>query len=158
MKTILIAIDYDPTAKTVAEIGYNLGKDMNAKVILLHVVVNPAYYSSAIYSPIMGFGGYINTDFWDPEVVQTIRRETYVYLDKVREHLGGDNVETLVAEGDTADKIVETAINKSADVIVIGSHSRKWMEEILMGSVTHDVVKASNIPLFIIPTKHIIPS
>jgi nucleotide-binding universal stress UspA family protein len=35
----------------------------------------------------------------------------------------------------------------------MGSHSRKWLEKILMGSVTEEVLHKSSIPLFIIPTK-----
>jgi nucleotide-binding universal stress UspA family protein len=39
------------------------------------------------------------------------------------------------------------------DIIVIGSHSQKWLENILMGSVTEKVMHLSTIPLFIIPTR-----
>jgi hypothetical protein len=38
LNKILIAIDYDPTVKKVAEEGYSMAKEMYAKVILLHVV------------------------------------------------------------------------------------------------------------------------
>jgi nucleotide-binding universal stress UspA family protein len=40
-----------------------------------------------------------------------------------------------------------------ADVIVIGSHSRKWLENIVMGSVTEKVLHHTSIPLLIVPTK-----
>jgi nucleotide-binding universal stress UspA family protein len=36
----------------------------------------------------------------------------------------------------------------------MGSHSRKWLENIVMGSVTEKVLHHTSIPLFIIPTKH----
>ena len=39
MKKILIALDYDPPAQKIAETGYALAKDMNAEVVLLHVVL-----------------------------------------------------------------------------------------------------------------------
>jgi nucleotide-binding universal stress UspA family protein len=35
----------------------------------------------------------------------------------------------------------------------MGTHSRKWLENIVMGSVAEDVLNHSQIPLFIIPTK-----
>jgi nucleotide-binding universal stress UspA family protein len=35
----------------------------------------------------------------------------------------------------------------------MGSHSQKWLENIIMGSVTQEVLRKTNIPLFIIPTK-----
>jgi len=40
-----------------------------------------------------------------------------------------------------------------ADIIVMGSHSRRWLENIVMGSVTEEVLHHTSIPLFIIPTK-----
>jgi len=41
----------------------------------------------------------------------------------------------------------------NADIIVMGSHSRKWLESIIMGSETEVVLKKTVIPLFIVPTK-----
>ena len=35
----------------------------------------------------------------------------------------------------------------------MGSHSRRWLENILMGSVAEKVLHHSTIPIFIIPTK-----
>ena len=46
MKKILIAVDYDPSAETIARQGYQLAKSMNAQVVLLHVVADSTYYSS----------------------------------------------------------------------------------------------------------------
>jgi nucleotide-binding universal stress UspA family protein len=37
------------------------------------------------------------------------------------------------------------------DVIVMGSHSRRGLEKILMGSVAEKVLRNSTLPLFIIP-------
>jgi phosphomannomutase len=59
MKKVLIALDYNPTAQKVAEAGFSMAKAMGAEVVLLHVVTDPVYYSSAEYSPIMGFSGYL---------------------------------------------------------------------------------------------------
>jgi len=35
----------------------------------------------------------------------------------------------------------------------MGSHSRKWLENILIGSVDEKVLHHTTIPLFIVPTK-----
>ena len=62
MKKILIALDYDPSAQKIAEAGFLLAKSMNAEATLLHIIADPVYYSSTIYDPIMGFGGYSAID------------------------------------------------------------------------------------------------
>jgi len=40
-----------------------------------------------------------------------------------------------------------------ADIIVMGSHSKRWLEKIVTGSVTEEVLRDSRIPLFIVPIK-----
>ncbi len=47
----------------------------------------------------------------------------------------------LVKEGDFAGTILETAKDLHADLIVMGSHSQKWLENILVGSVTEKVLR-----------------
>ncbi len=153
MKKILIALDYDPTAQKVAETGFALAKAMSAELILLHVVAAPVYYSSEAYSPIMGFGGYFGTDFLQPNVTEDLKRASLDYLEKTKKHLGDSTIQTEITTGDAAESIIETAKILNADIIVMGSHSKKWLEKILMGSVTEKVLHHTTIPLFIVPTQ-----
>ena len=43
MKKVLIALDYNPTAQKVAEVGFSLAKSMNAEITLLHVITDPVF-------------------------------------------------------------------------------------------------------------------
>ena len=40
-KKVLIALDYNPTAQKVAEVGFSMAKSMNAEITLLHVISDP---------------------------------------------------------------------------------------------------------------------
>jgi len=153
MKKILIALDYDPTAQKIAEGGLALAKAIGAEVILLHVISDPVYYSSTDYSPIMGFTGYLNTDPLQLNTIEMLKTASLNFLEKSKNHLGDQTIQTMVTEGDFADSILKTAKSIHADIIVMGSHSRKWLENIVMGSVTEEVLRHSTIPLYIIPTK-----
>jgi nucleotide-binding universal stress UspA family protein len=153
MKKVLIALDYDPTAQKVAETGFSLAKSMEAKVVLLHVIADPIYYSSTDYSPIMGFTGYMDMGPLQIDSVDGLKKASQYFLDKSKHHLGDDTIETLVKEGDFAESILKTAKDLHIDIIVMGSHSRRLLDEILMGSVTEKVLHHTSIPLFIIPTK-----
>ena len=153
MKKILIALDYDPTAKKVAEIGFDFAKTMGAEIVLLHVISDPVYYSSTDYSPIMGFKGYLNTDPLQLNTIEVLKTASLNFLDKTRIHLGDSTIQTIVEEGDFADSIIKTAKKLHIDMIILGSHSQKWLENIVMGSVTKEVLRQSEIPLLIIPTK-----
>ena len=70
-----------------------------------------------------------------------------------KKHLGDVTIQTDLKEGDFADSILAAAKEFHADIVVIGSHSRKWLENIVMGSVTEKVLRHTSIPLFIVPTK-----
>jgi len=143
MKKILIAIDYDQTAKKVAEVGFKLAKSLNAEVILLHVVSNPVlYYASYMaMAPVQIKGNH------------ELKAVSQDFLEKTKHDLGDDTIQTIVEEGAIAESILETAREHETDIIVLGTHSRKWLENILLGSVAEYVLNHTTLPLFIIPTK-----
>jgi len=103
MKKVLIALDYDPTAKKVAEVGFEFAKAMGAEVVLIHVISDPVYYSSTDYSPIMGFTGYMNTDPLQLNTIEVLKTASLNFLDKTRSHLGDSTIQTVVEEGDFAE-------------------------------------------------------
>ncbi|RPH31868.1 MAG: universal stress protein [Bacteroidales bacterium] len=143
IKKVLIALDYDPTAQKIAESGFLLAKSMGAKVILLHVVVDLVYYSVS----------YLNMGPLQLDSVADLNHASLLFLEKTKKHLGDETIQIIVMEGGFADSILIVAKNLHADIIVMGSHSQKWFENILMGSVTEKVLHHTTIPLFIIPTK-----
>jgi nucleotide-binding universal stress UspA family protein len=153
MKKILIALDYDPTAQKVAEAGYSWAKSLKAQVVLLHVIADPAYYSSLEYSPITGFAGYMDMSTNRLDSPEGLIKASHQYLDKTKRHLGDTEIETVIKEGDFARTILNTAKELKADMIVMGSHSRNWLENIVMGSVTEKVLHGAKIPLLIIPVR-----
>ena len=151
MKKILIALDYNPTAQKIAEAGYELAKSMNAQIILMHVVADYTYYSSLDYSPIMGFDQFSNLGAVQIDSAMELEKAANEYLEKSKTHLGDTSIKTLVKDGDTGDAILEAAQNLDVDLIVLGSHSRRGLDKILMGRVAEKVLRHSKIPLFIIP-------
>jgi len=153
MKTVLIALDYNPTAQKVAETGYSLAESLKAKVILLHIFTDPTFYATSGFDPIMGYDGFVDVSPLVLENTEGLKDASLQYLNKIRQHLGDDTIQTLVDEGDIAETILSTAKKQHADVVVMGSHSQRWLENIVMGSVTEKVVNKSSVPLFIIPTK-----
>jgi nucleotide-binding universal stress UspA family protein len=153
MKKVLIALDYDPTAQKIAEAGFALAKSITAEVILLHVIADPVYYSSTAYSPIMGFTGFTDIDPLQQDHIESMKKAARHFLDESKKHLGDEKISTVVTDGDFAESILATAKETGADIIVMGSHSRRWLEAVLMGSITEKVLHETTIPLFIIPTK-----
>ncbi len=152
-KKVMIALDYDPSAQKVADAGFSMAKAMNAEVVLLHVISDPVYYASTEYSPIMGLTDSLGVDPLKFDGIDRLREVSQHFLNTIKHHLGDDTVVTVLKEGEFADSILKAAKDNHADIIVLGSHSRKWLENIVMGSVTNDVLRQTSIPLFIVPMK-----
>lgn len=153
LEKVLIALDYDPTAQKVAEMGFKLAKALKAEIILMHVITDVMYYSSLDYSPIMGYTGLMNLSQIELNNVDGLTKASNHFLDKTKHHLGDSTIKTIVEEGDCAESILIVAKKQHANIIVMGSHSKKWLENIIMGSVTEKVLHETTIPLFIVPTK-----
>ena len=156
MKKLLIALDYEPSAERIAETGHSIATALQAETILLHVIAEPAYYSSLAYSPIMGFGGFVDNFNMgvDTDIQNDIRKQTQVFLDQSKNHLGDSKITTLIAEGDFAESIVKAAENVQADMIIMGSHSRRGLDKLLMENVAEKVLHLSQIPVLVIPIKN----
>jgi nucleotide-binding universal stress UspA family protein len=142
MKKVLITLDYDLTSQKVAQTGFNIAKAMNAEIILLHVISKPLFY----YTQYSGM-------YQQLELRDDLKKAAQSFLDKTKLDLGHEAIQTLITEGDSAEQILDSAKNTKADIVVMGTHSRKWLENILMGTVAEKVLKHATIPLFIVPTK-----
>jgi len=140
---ILISLDYSPTAQKVAEAGYALAISMGAEVILLHVVLELANYSYT----------YLNMGPLQLDSAVELKDASIQFLDKTKRHLNDINIKTIVVEGAFAESILSAARQLHANIIVMGSHSHSWLENIVVGSVTEKVLNKTTIPLFIVPTK-----
>ncbi len=54
-----------------------------------------------------------------------------------------------VTYGDPVDQIVEYAMEKHSDLIIMGTHGAKGLEKILLGSVAERVLKRAHCPVLI---------
>jgi nucleotide-binding universal stress UspA family protein len=152
MKKVLIALDYNPTAQKVAESGHSIAKAIGAEVYLMHVIADPGYYAQD-YSPIMGFSGYAYEGRPDFTGIGSLTQSSQDFLEQAKNHLFDKDIHILIKEGSAAEQIIRSAKELSVDMIVMGSHSRKWLAQILMGSVTETVLNQTETPVLVIPTK-----
>ncbi len=60
------------------------------------------------------------------------------------------SVEFFVCEGEPPEVIVETAVEKKADLIALGTYGRKGLKRLLMGSVTSQVILNSPCDVLVV--------
>ncbi|MBS0290103.1 MAG: universal stress protein [Proteobacteria bacterium] len=143
---IVVAIDGSETAKIALHEAIKFAKDSaNTKLHLLHVI--DAIYVNWSMQPICPL-----------DVVESLRNAGKDILEEARtqlRHLGVKKMETHLvelnqAEKRIADKIVEAAISVNADLIIIGTHGRRGVNLLVMGSVAIGIIKISPIPVLLI--------
>jgi nucleotide-binding universal stress UspA family protein len=70
--------------------------------------------------------------------------------DRLRAH--GLNAETKVVVGaPVAAEILELARSERADLIAMGTHGRRGLERLVLGSVADKIVRASDVPVLVTP-------
>lgn len=86
------------------------------------------------------------------ELQEHYRDEGLTALESARRALetAGVPYQLHVAVGHVADTIMRYAVEKGFDQIVIGTHGRSGVLEVLMGSIAAEVVKRSSIPVMLV--------
>jgi nucleotide-binding universal stress UspA family protein len=143
IKNVLIVLDSDPTALKIAEVGFMMAKSMNAKVVLMHILNRLVTYSLDI----------LKLDSLQVEDVKEMKTILTDFLDESVEKYGTNENQKIVKQGDFAVSLINVANEMAADIIIMGSQSSKWLEEIVMGRITNEELQLSKIPILIIPTK-----
>ncbi len=96
---------------------------------------------------------YTNDEFYalGQSVVKGLYLEADKALDKVKSWAGdlGVQAETFIKEGEPHLAIVDLAAEQASDLVVMGSHGRKGLTRLLMGSVTERVIGYTECPVLV---------
>lgn len=139
MATILVAVDHSGHAKEAFKTAVWLAKSTKARLLVVHVVpVPPATEDVAPATLAALEKSYAS-------VGSTLLAD-YAWEAKTRHDM---EVETVLEVGSTADKILEVAKKRKADLIVVGSRGMGQMKGLLLGSVSNAVVHSSSIPVVV---------
>lgn len=65
----------------------------------------------------------------------------------------GYTVDTVLVPGPTVQTIVEQAEKLDADVIVMGSHGRGKLFDLVVGSISAGVIRESPVPVLVVPAR-----
>jgi len=128
-RRILLAVDETPVAAHAVDVGVELAEALGAELAFI-VVVDPG--QTAMPGSGVPAGDLIALAEQDGKRLLAAFRN--------RSSREAPALE-FVAVGNPAAEIVKTASEWSADVIVIGSHGRRGVERVLMGSVAEAVMR-----------------
>ncbi len=141
---ILVPFDGSPTSERALAEATRLAKLCSASVRLLHVV-----------DPLTHITGFERPDVYVSEIIPAMRRAAEDLLAKARDAVAADGVpvETALIESHTervSDVVVDQARAWPADLIVIGTHGRRGVDRVLMGSDAEQVARRSPVPVLLV--------
>ena len=150
-KKILIGVDNSVYAEHAAKMGFDLAKNLNAHVGLVHII-EPAFATPPVIDTTMGMPLQGGAEINGMEVMDIQNEMSDNIIDRTTKKYAGELQVTHFTEyGSTADGILHCSKEFEADLIVIGTHSRFGIDRLFMGSVAEDVIRTSEIPVLVIP-------
>jgi nucleotide-binding universal stress UspA family protein len=138
IKTILFPTDFSNGARAAMDHAASLAKDYQAKLVLLYVIQD---ISIAEW--------YIPSSLSVGDLVEDMQKSAWQEMDKWFAEVSKQvkDVEKMVVRGVPFVEIIRTAKEKSADLIVIGTHGRTGIDHMLFGSTAEKVVRKSSCPV-----------
>jgi nucleotide-binding universal stress UspA family protein len=145
-KRILVAIDGSKTSALALEEACKLARGTDARLRIVHVIESPYAYADAWYT-----AGSADVEAVD----RAWRRAGQEILDRAatqaREAAVPADPALLVTDGRRVSRaIVDDAESWPAEVIVIGSHGRHGMDQLLIGSVAEGVTRIARLPVLLV--------
>lgn len=137
---ILFPVDLSPSSPKLAPHVKCMAENPNARLHLLFVARDISHFGG-ISVPFAAINN----------INEALAKGAEVNLEKFRDKFfPGMNVEIAVRCGDIAEQILEYASDCGADIIVMGTHGRKGMEKVLLGSVAERVIKGACVPVMVV--------
>jgi len=135
-KRILVPVDGGPVSAKGLKEAIKLARAARARLRLLHVVEPlpvlpevPARYDTRAFEGLM---------------VEQFEREVWPLV-----HRGGTQKE--VRHGLAVETLLAAVAEWKADLLVVGSHGKGWVDRLLVGSVTERLLNALPTALLIVP-------
>ena len=140
---LLVCVDLSASTEIIVNKIEELARSLSARVWLLH---------NAVPEPdVVEFKA-------DPVAARELlakkfhveHRQIQELADRLRD--AGIDTTALLVHGTTVETILQEADDLDVDMIVVGSHGRGAMFQLLVGSVSKGVLHKSRLPVLVIPT------
>lgn len=137
---ILVPTDFSETADAALQYAKLLAGQLGASLHLLHVFSDPyavAAYAPEVYAPL--------PPTMREQAIEDARECLETRLNSGEEERSGGTC--AIVTGLTAPQIVKYAGENDIDLIVMGTHGRRGVAHLLLGSVAEHVVRTAACPV-----------
>lgn len=140
-KHILVAVDGSECASDALTIAIEIAVARQAMLSILYVV-----------DPLKAIPPVVDMYGSPPEFTEELTKDGFAILKTCggRAAAAGAQFETSLLDGPPVATIVNYAREKKVDLIVLGSHGRKGLSRVLLGSVAEGVMRDAKCPTLIV--------
>lgn len=143
-KKILYPTDFSECAQAAIPYIKSMKKAGTKEVIILHVI-------DVRQSTIIDTTAFGETFVYPYDISDILKKEAQTQIKKlIKQFSRLFKITPLVVEGIPFKEIIQVAQQHTVSCIVLGSHGKSNIEEMLLGSVTEKVVRKSSIPCLVI--------
>ncbi len=139
IKKVVVGVDGSPQAEAAIRWAIRMAKGMGSQVIAVYAIHIPVYFPEPYGIPVQF------DEKWRAEMKSEFETKWCRAL-----KLSGVRYRTVMEDGRPASVIADVADRESADVIVVGRRGRGGVAELVLGSVSHELVLGSRRPVLLI--------
>lgn len=143
-KRILIPVDGSDTANKALVAGLSMARETSASVRLLHALNEMAY-----------LGGMAPDGSWSGDLVGMVREAGAKVLadaTAIAQSAGVEPSQVLLEEPGKrlGEAVAEAAKLWGADLVVVGSHGRRGLGRVLLGSGAEQILRLAPVPVLVV--------
>ena len=139
--TILCPVDFSDASKKAIRYAKEFAGNMGASVYLLNVIEPRP----------MAMDVSLNYVPFEADLEKAAKDDLDVIVQEFKRV--GLNAEYGVVIGNTADSILENIEMFNVNLVIMGSHGKKGLSRLIMGSVAETVVRKANCPVLIVKSE-----
>ncbi|MHA2380022.1 MAG: universal stress protein [Candidatus Thorarchaeota archaeon] len=139
IKSLLVAVDGSEFSDKAVRYACAMGPSLGAEVVLLHVV--PMLVSATPYHDTVSDQPFL--------ALQKVGEDILAKAKKIAVALKCEVTE-LISHGDPANKIVDIAAERDADLIIMGSRGVSGIKRLFVGSISDKVMNQAPCPVMIV--------
>ena len=142
---IVVGVDGSEHSEAAIKWAVRMAKGMGSEVVAVFAIAPPIYFDASFMAPVV-------PPQFDEEWRAGMKKEfEEQWCKSLRD--AGVRYQTVLEDGRPASVIGQVADRVHADVIVVGRRGRGGVAELVLGSVSHELVLHSTRPILVISTE-----
>jgi nucleotide-binding universal stress UspA family protein len=149
---IVAAIDFSDITPRLLEQTTTLSKALDAELYLIHVAEPNPDHIAYDYDPATVYT--VDSTEVRSSIAERFHQEHKTlqeYAQNMRDQ--GINCTALMIQGVTVDLLLQEAERLEANFIIAGTHGKGLISQLLLGSISEQLIKQATIPIHLVPAK-----